>query len=184
MQMNRAPCATNGHHKPQVLLQGPAQLPEAACSVNLRFDVPGYADRAQATGRGASPAEAAAHLRETIDATRLALAPPAPPMREEQLAHLLASGLAKATAQADYGLVERLAKAAALVLSGAVEATDSPAVMAVRSQTAADHWYEVTLSGFVCTCKDWSHAAQAGHMRPCKHGLAVAFSTRLPQTTP
>jgi hypothetical protein len=157
------------------------QLPEAACSVNIRFRVEGYGD-AQATGRGTSPAEAAQNLRQTIDATRLALAPegpPVPPTRAEQVAHLLSHGLTKALIQGDTGLVERLAKAAALVLGNAVEPTDSPAVMAVRSAHEPSTWYEVA-NGMVCTCKDWEKHHRAGDGRyRCKHVLCVLMSARM-----
>src|ERR1043166_2134674 len=153
-KIQRFPIARNGHTVPALmptalLPSSPAPMPEAACSVNGYFHIDGYADRFQATGRGHNAADAARNLADTINATRAALeTPPPPPSREERLSALLACGLTKAVAKHDYDLVCRLSKAAALVLSGAVEPTASPAVMAVRSQAHPEAWFEG--GGAVC----------------------------------
>lgn len=160
--------------------QTPAALPEAACSVNLFFDVPGYG-KAQATGRGATAAEATANLTATIAATRAALAPaPAePPVRSlpQRLASLLACGLDNAVKRGDYGLGERLSKAAALVLSGAVQPGDREELLTVRSMAEPETWYEVEAGQ--CTCRDWTKHAKAGETYLCTHGLAALMHTRL-----
>jgi len=163
-----------------VIVKEPGTLPEAACSVNLLFDVPGYG-KAQATGRGANADEAAANLTATIAATRAALAPvPAePPMRTrtEQLAALLACGLDKAMAKHDLSLVERLSKAAALVLGGAVAPGEREGLLTVRSQREPELWYSVEAGQ--CTCKDWSTHTKAGQKFCCQHVLASAMYLRL-----
>lgn len=175
--------AHNGQMHPLALLPTPTTpLAEAPCSVNLRFKVPGSYELAQATGRGLTPGEAVQNLTEIMQATLAALTPqpatpPVPPSRTDQLGALLARGMERATQAADWGLVERLAKAAALVLSGAVEPTDSPAVWAVRSQAHPDTWYEV--SGKVCTCPDSQRAVRQGTGGLCKHTLAVCLTLRL-----
>ena len=96
------------------------------------------------------------------------------------LAALLAKGLSCAVARKDNDLVVRLSTAAALVLGEAIEPTESPAIMAVRSASSPGTWYEVT--GTVCTCQDWTCAAKKGESRPSKHGLAVALWLRLAQS--
>jgi hypothetical protein len=182
-KIQRFPIARNGHTvptpvPPALRANSPAPLPEAACSVNGYFHIDGYADRFQATGRGHSAADAARNLADTIRATRAALeTPPPPPSREQRLSALLACGLTKAVAKHDYDRVCRLSKAAALVLSGAVEPTASPAVMAVRSQAHPETWYEV--SGAVCSCPDSVKHVRNGEKYLCKHGLAVAMMTKL-----
>lgn len=166
----------NGHSLP-ASCSGPPAFPEAPCSVNGFFTVPGFARDFQATGRGTTSGEAARNLAATMAATREALAPSPAPGREAHIAVLLAKGLACAAAKKDTALAERLSKAAYLVLSDAVQSTDRPAVMAVRSMTSQDTIYEVT--GTVCTCPAWAKAARAGTPQPCKHGLAVAMAARL-----
>jgi len=166
-----------------VIVKEPGTFPEAACSINLLFDVPGYG-KAQATGRGLTADEAVANLAGTIAATRAALAPtppvPAePPMRTrtEHLAEMLACGLDKAMAKHDLSLVERLSKAAALVLGGAVAPGEREGMLAVRSQREPETWYSVEAGQ--CTCKDWSTHTTAGQKYTCKHILASAMYTRL-----
>ena len=166
----------NGHSAP-VNSSVPPVFPEAPCSINGFFTIPGFARDFQATGRGTTATEAARNLATTMAATREALAPAPAPTREAQVAALLAKGLACAAAKHDTALVDRLSKAAYLVLSDAVQTTDSPAVMAVRSMSILDITYEVT--GTVCTCPAWGKAARAGTPHVCKHGLAVAMTARL-----
>ena len=89
-------------------------LPEAPCSVNTFIDVDGYG-RTQVTGRGWNAEEAAANLRDTICATRKALAP-APPT----VGALLECALRKALARGDEKLAARATSAAMLVLAGKV----------------------------------------------------------------
>lgn len=172
-----SPTARNGHSA-----QAAPTTPEALCSVNLFFDVQGFG-KAQATGRGATPLEAVSNLQGTIQHTKLALeAPvlPAPQTREERLAALLTCGLTKATARQDWGLVERLSKAAALVLSGAVSPGEREGMLAVQSQSqsTAAHWYEV--DGMACSCPDYVHRHKEGEKQYfCKHGLACAMYRKL-----
>ena len=157
-----------------------ATMPEAPCSVNLFFEVEGYG-KAQATGRGLTPTEAAANLQGTIAATRAALAPVPvePPVRsmEARLSTLLACGLDKAWTKGDEGLGERLVKAARLVRSGAVQPGNREGLLTVRSSQSNDHWYEV--EGSTCTCQDWTRHAQAGGKHCCKHVLASMMWARL-----
>lgn len=166
----------NGH-TPPASIPIPPTFPEASCSVNGFFTVSGFTRDFQATGRGHTDKEAAHNLAATMAATRAALAPPQPPSREMQIAAFLAKGLASAVDKQDTALVDRLAKAAYLVLSGAVQSTDCKAVMAVKSMKDADISYEVT--GTVCTCPAWTYAARTGTSTPCKHVLAVAMVARL-----
>ena len=169
-----------------VIVKEPGALPEAACSVNVMFDLPGYG-KAQATGRGANADEAAANLASTIAATRAALAPvPAavavvvePPAlsNTQRVAHMLACGLDKAMARQDVALVERLSKAAALVLGGAVAPGERDGLLTVRSQAEPETWYSVEAGQ--CTCKDWSLHTKAGAKFCCKHVLSAMMYTRL-----
>ena len=181
-KIQRFTIARNGHTVPALVPPAlrpskPAPMPEATHSVNLFFEVAGYG-KAQATGRGHNAADAARNLADTIRATRAALeTPPPPPSREERLSALLACGLRKAVAKQDYDRVCRLSKAAALVLSGAVEPTASPAVLAVRSQEHPETWYEVE-SG-KCTCPDSQKHVRNGEKYLCKHSLATAMVAKL-----
>ena len=165
------PC--NQHITPAIIPQGPAALPEALCSITLRVPMRGYADHALITGRGQTGAEAAAQWEGTRDALAAVLAPPPLPTSEARLAQLLACGLQKAVAKEDYGLVERLSKAVALVLSGAVEPTKRVQALAVRSQRDSSLWY--TVEGQCCSCPDWQkhRADEAGYC--CKHIAAAYF---------
>ena len=174
----------NGHSVvPAALLPIVPAHTEAPCSVNGYFKVEGYADRFQATGRGATASEAARNLQATIAETRLALEAPAPappvPSREERLAALLACGLKKATAQANWGLIERLSKAAALVLSGAVMPGEREGLLTVASSTQVSTWYEVE-HGKTCSCPDFARKSRTteGQYR-CKHLLASLLYARL-----
>lgn len=154
-------------------------LPEAPCSVNGFFEVEGYG-RLQATGRGITPQDAAQNLADTMAATREALAPPAaePKTREAQVAELLACWLGKAVARKDFGLVERLSKGAALVLAGMVELGNRPGVLAVRSASSPETWYEV--EGRTCTCQDYAcHVRKGEPEYACKHITAAAMWQRL-----
>jgi len=161
------------------LAPGTAFLGEAPCSMNAHVEIPGLG-RTQVTGRGQTGLDAAHQLKAGVDAlqalyaAQALLAP-----RQQRLASLLTCGLGKAAAKQDWGLVERLSKAAALVLKGAVESTDSPTVLAVRSQTHQPGWYEVTVDSWWCTCPDWEHHTRRGEPWLCKHGLAAALTQRL-----
>ena len=182
----RFPIPRNGHTVPAlvptaVLPSSLAPLPEAACSVNGYFHVEGYTDRFQATGRGHNAEDAARNLADTIRATRAALETPPPPSREVRLSALLACGLTKAVVKHDYDLVCRLSKAAALVLSGAVEAGEREGMLAVRSQEDANQYYAV--DGMQCSCPDWERHARKGDKLHCKHILATMFWRRLEEQT-
>lgn len=153
--------------------------PAALCSVNLRFPVPGYGD-AQATGRGATPQEAARNLRATMDATREALAPEPEPTREEKLAQLLSKCVLKATQRGDFEAVTRLAKAYALAAKGYVDdPTNRAGEWCVRSERDPQLWYTIntTEHGMLCSCPDAGYNPE----RPCKHQLAVHFHSRIAQ---
>jgi hypothetical protein len=186
-KIHRFPISRNGHTVPALvptalLPNRSAALPEAACSVNGYFHINGYADRFQATGRGHSAEEAAHNLAATIRATKATLeTPPLPPSSEERLSALLACGLRKAVAKQDYELVCRLSKAAALVLSGAVEPGEREGMLAVRSQQDASQYYAV--DGTQCSCPDWERHARKGDKLHCKHVLATMFWRRLEEQT-
>ena len=153
-------------------------MPEAPCSMTARLLVPSLSREAiLVTGRGHTGAEAARALREGCAALQEEPMPPLPPSRQERLSVLLTKGLVCAASKGDCDLVTRLSKAAYLVLTGAAEPTDSPAVLAVRSQSVPSHWYEV--SDHQCTCPDWERAAKKGEPRPCKHVLAAQLYKRL-----
>ena len=142
--------------------------PELPCSVNTRIEVDDLC--MQVTGRGYTPAEAVSNLHETLAALRPL--PSTPPIAA-QIATLLACGLGKATAAQDWPLVERLSKAAALVLADACELGDRPGLVCVRSQANPETWYEVE-SGH-CSCPDGLRHQE----RACKHRLAAAMWQRL-----
>ena len=181
---------TNMHHDLRILqMTPPAALPESPCSVNAYLHIPGIADRVQVTGRGMTAHEAAANLRDLIAETKAVLAPPqalpqpAPAIadRTQQIGALLACGLKKATKKGDWTLVERLGKAAALVLSDAVSLGEREGMLAVQSQSHPDHYYEV--DGIACSCPDFEMHVRTPNYY-CKHGLAAAMWTRLNQTAP
>ena len=162
------------YRKPCVATPRPQALSEAPCSINGRIDVDGRC--LQVTGRGLTGAEAAANFRATVDALTPAPAPapePATPSHAAQIATMLACGLQKATDAQDWPLVERLAKAAAIVLSGGVELGERAGMVAVHSQAHPDTWYEVEAGH--CTCPD----GQRHQDRACKHRLAAAMWGRL-----
>lgn len=179
--MATIPCAVNGH-KPIVATAQASALPEATISLNCFVEVPGLG-RCQVTARGFSEAEAVQHLlcaTEQLKAQTQPQGPPPPPTREEQIAQLLTKGLACAVAKGDWKLIDKLSKAAALVLNNAIEATDSPTIWAVRSSQDAEHWYEVTKDSYVCTCPDWNkHYKKGDHKYLCKHGTALAMFQRI-----
>lgn len=169
-----------GHRTPTACAPAPVALPEAACSITLRVPMPGYADHALITGRGQTGAEAAQQWQTTRDALVAVLTPPAP-TREERLTALLTKGLTCATQRQDWHLVERLSKAAALVLAAAIEPGERAGLLAVRSQREADHWYEV--DGLQCSCPDFARHARNGERYQCKHVLAALLWTRLSDDT-
>ena len=171
---------------PPPIPRGPACTPEALCSMSGNIKVGACDVRSNlVTGRGATPEEAASNFfasRQLLLDGYAALDRPQPPAipltREARLAQILTCGLAKAVANGDYSLVERLAKAVALVLSDAVTPTEIAPVFAVRSQKNEYEWYEV--SGKVCTCPDSTKHVKAGDIGYyCKHVLAVIFTAKL-----
>lgn len=176
--MATIPQTLNGHNHLVLQPHAPAPAcPEATHSVNVFFDVDGYG-KAQATGRGNSAKEAAANLLATMQETRAALAPQPVVPQKVTIGELLTCGLKKATAKQDWGLVERLTKAAALVLSGAVNPGERAGMLTVQSEKTPTHWYEV--DGTACSCKDYEHRHQDGDKAYyCKHGLAAMLYTRL-----
>ena len=164
---------TNGHSKSAIIPPSPT-LPEAACSVNLFFEVDGYG-KAQATGRGRSASEAAANLKVTIEATRAALAP-APPAKPT-LGCLLEKGLRTAQERGDPKLAERLMKAALIVLADGFERDENGEITGVFSQANGVHLYRLDEQGR-CPCPSGQT------LRPMldKHELAVAMAHKLQQS--
>lgn len=176
--------ACNGSRKrpnSKVVVVKEATVPEAACSVNGYFKLDGYPERFQATGRGLTPAEAAANLRGTIEATRAALAPVPnePPVRSKptRLSILLACWLEKAWDHGEDAMGDRIIKAAHLIRNGAVYVGNREGLMTVRSQRNPETWYDV--ENGQCTCKDWTAHVQAGKKAHCKHTFAVQMYLRL-----
>lgn len=160
---------------PVGLLNGHAnerpELAEAPCSINGHANINGMT--VQVTGRGFSGEEAASNFRHTLAAIQPVPVEPAPRTREQRLAALLTCGLGKAAAKQDWPLIERLSKAAALVLSGAVQMGDRPGLVCIRSQANPETWYEVEAGH--CSCPD----AQKHQERACKHRLAMVLEQRL-----
>ncbi|HEY5865106.1 MAG TPA: SWIM zinc finger family protein [Candidatus Tectomicrobia bacterium] len=175
--MRTVPQSFNGHnHLVLPAMTTPPALPESPCSVNVFFEIEGYG-RAQATGRGLTADEAASNLRETVMATKKALEAPPVVSMEARLGALITCGMQRATKKGDWALVEKLANAAAIVLSGAVEPGEREGLTAVRSQKNPETWYSVEEN--TCTCPAWEHAVRKGEKQPCKHVLAAHLSARL-----
>lgn len=167
------PC-TNGINKPQM-----PPLAEAPVSLNTYVDVPNLG-RVQITGRGHSAREAVQHLLCATEELRAQTQPQGPaPTPKPTLGELLACGLGKAAQAGDSALVDKLSKAAYLVLSGAVEKGSADDLRAVRSQQDAQTWYDVSISSHTCTCPSWEHAARAGKTLPCKHVLAACMAEKM-----
>jgi len=160
----------------------------------MRVPIPGYADTALVTGRGDTPEQAARNLTETIQATKAALAPApaaqteplhAPRSREQVLAGLLTCGMQKAVTKGDMGLVERLAKAAAIVLAKEhlYQDPNTPDHYELLGQMrhAQMTLYHVNPRTLHCTCPDFStHNSEAQEKRHmCKHLLAVMMYERI-----
>ena len=161
------------HISPLAMLPQTPVLPEAACSVNLFVEIEGHG-RAQVTGRGFTPGEAADNLVQTIASVRAVLAPtppPAPPTRTEQVAALLAKWLACAMAKGDTGLAERVMKAAALVLGDKVTLGEDGQH---RVSSLTNSALYVVADG-ACTCPDAQHHPE----RACKHRLSTELAKRL-----
>ena len=173
----QTPQVVNGHTVPTTIPQAPALLPEAPCSITMRVPMPGYADHALITGRGQTGAEAAAQWQGSRDAMLAVVTAPAPLLsRTQRLSLFLACGLEKALAAQDTGRVQRLLKAAALVLAGCVS-QESDGAYVVRSQTEPEKTvYRVV--GHACTCQDATrHADESSFW--CKHALSVLFVAKL-----
>lgn len=170
------PYRTPLHPLARVPAAAPAPLPypEMPCSITAHVDMDGL--RVQITGRGPTPADAAAQFRGTLAAMQPA--PVTSPSRTAQIAALLTCWLDKAVTRQDWPLVETLSKGAALALAGAVEPGDRVGVVAVRSATHPDTWYEV--EGLTCTCPAYQQHVRKGVPEyACKHRCAAAFVARL-----
>lgn len=149
------------------------------CAVSGWFRVDGQEKSYKASGEGDTPDEAAANLAATIAATRQAL-PHVAKSREAQVGVLLARGIACAVRKGDQALLDRLSKAAFLVLSDAVTPTADPDVWSVRSMADAGQAYDVLAGSHACGCPDWQRRHAAGDTTyTCKHGLAVLMMLRL-----
>lgn len=169
----------NGHTTPAILPQGPPTLPEAPCSMTARILVKAVScEPILITGRGQTGPEAAHNLLESVTALQTqANAPPPLASRTQRLSLLLACGLEKAVAKGDWKLVERLTKAAALVLAARVVQHGAGAYQ-VRSQTEPESTvYEI--HGQACTCQDSRKPAEDTPPHRCKHVLSVLFYMRL-----
>lgn len=147
-------------------------LPESPCSVNTFIDVDGYG-RTQVTGRGWSAEEAAANLKETICATRKALAPEPP-----TVGALLECALRKALAKGDEKLAARATSAAMLVLAGKVlphtAVVDHYSVQGSQPEPSVVNLHDPDApGGHSCTCKDWTMRNEPGVSHCCKHLAAV-----------
>ena len=187
------PGTSNSMIPPMLIPQSPATFsPEALCSMNGFIKIGRHETRShQVTGRGATPAEAAANFFGCQDAleagyaareARATVPPPAPalPSRDERLASLLACGTAKALAASDDDRLERLVKAYLLVVKSLVEEVQIDGIpqgaYRVHSQTVPGTTYVV--QGRICFCQDHKrHAEDTGWF--CKHALAALFVTRL-----
>lgn len=143
----------------------PTTHSEAPISLNCFVDVDGLG-RVQATARGQNAREAANNLKSAVNALQ------APPSRTAQVGALLAKGIDCAVHKGDMGLIDRLAKAAALVLSDAVQPGERAGLMTVRSQCEPMTWYDVEEGH--CSCPDHT---RHGHL--CKHLLAVSMAARI-----
>ena len=166
-------------HNPPILPTAPLpRLPEAPCSITGKITIDCTGHQVQITGRGLNGNDAARNYAETLSAIRIALAPPAPPTRQERLAALLMKGLACAVERKDFALAQRLGKAAALVAFEMVEPGHVAGTYVVRSQTTPDTWHEIDEHG-QCDCR-W---AQFHPEEPCTHRLAYSLWQRL-ETAP
>jgi hypothetical protein len=144
--------------------------------------MPGYADQALVTGRGATGAEAAAQWQASRDALLAVLAPPPapiPPTREEVLSRLLTCGTLKAVKRGDFALVQRLTKAFVLVVKGMIECTEREGAYAVRSERDMNLWY--TVEGMTCSCPDSQRHRGDEHTHCCKHVLCKLMYERAEQ---
>lgn len=155
-------------------------LPEAPVSVNVRLDIAGLCH--QVTARGHSGAEAAANLADTLTALRATFKAPPVPDRAAQIAALVACGLRRCVQQGDLPKAQRLLKAEALVLAGAVAPTDCTSVWQVRSQSQNALWHLVTVTtdadgreSYGCTCQWATYHPETA----CKHSLSVAMWRKL-----
>lgn len=154
---------------------------EAPCSVNSKIEIAGMT--LQVTGRGTTAGEMARNFRESVEALRAELAPQ-PPTVAEQVARIKSCWLEKAVVKGNLDCAQRIIKAAALVLKGAVQQSSDQSVWYVRSQST-ENTYCVTLisradesTGYACGCDDSQFRSPSGKS-PCKHGLAVAMYNKL-----
>lgn len=171
--------SVNTHTPPAQMPPGPAILPEAACAMTARVFVKAIScEPVLVTGRGQTGAEAARNLLESCAALRTqADAPPPLASRTQRLSAMLACGLKHAMAHTDQKLVERLLKAAALVLAGSVVHTGEGAYQ-VRSQTEpTTTFYEV--HGRTCSCPDSRRHDEDVAAYRCKHVLAACLVMKL-----
>ena len=168
--------SVNGHSAPVSI--------DALCSMNGFVKVGRHETRDhQCTGRGATPEEAAANFFGCMDALEAGYAaraartaaPPPLASRTQRLSLLLACGIEKALAKQDGKMIERLMKAAALVLAGRVVQLDDGTYQ-VRSLTEPETTAYI-VAGSTCTCQDAKK--HEGERYYCKHATAVAMVARL-----
>lgn len=174
---------TNGTHKPDfvtVRSDSLPVLPEAPCSVNGFFHVAGYERDFQATGRGRTPQEAVEHLQGTITMTQQALGVPRPALpatqpltRLEVLALCLAKGLARAQAEANVPLADRLLKGMQIALADDFERNEAGQIIGVYSQRDGISVYVLESQGR-CRCPSAEKLAKGD----CKHRLAYCLAQK------
>jgi len=157
-------------HDPVALFSnGPAllsysQLPEAPCSVNCFFEVNGM--KAQATGRGRTPKEAAEHLRGTVKETIAVFHEPL--SFEDRIARCIAKWIKIAAENDDWEAIERIGIAASLVVRGHVfEHPDAHDMHVVWGHDEVDQYFVHKKTG--CGCGDPGGWA-------CEHGKAVSIA--------
>ena len=149
-------------------LPNTTQCAEALCTIRGNININGQS--IEITGKGMTPDEALSNWKHMVEAIQPL---PTTHNRTAQIATLFSSILAKAVTSKDWSLVDRLGKAATLVLAEKIELGNRPGLLCVKSMTNPDQYYEVEEDA--CSCPDyrWNH----GHA--CKHVLAVAIWQRL-----
>lgn len=162
--------STAGEHNPIALYgQGPSllslpELPEAPCSVNCFFELGTM--KAQATGRGRTPQEAAKNLRDTIDETQKVLGNQL--TFSAKLGKYIGRLVTEASEQGNWHLIERIGLAASLVTHGSVFAhPEDDAMYVVWDHEEIEQEFVHQTAGCECDgLRGWQ----------CEHGLAVIIA--------
>lgn len=158
-----------GHDPVALFSNSPAllslpQLPEAPCSVNCFFEVNGM--KAQATGRGRTPKEAADNLRDTIKETMAAFSDTL--SFPKRIAQCVARWIKNAAEQEAWEDIARIGVAASLVVRGHVfDHPDADDMYVVWGHDDVDQYFVHKVTG--CGCGEpggWN----------CEHGKAVLLA--------